>query len=513
MADMRDGGAQRSGGLPIKWKLTLGAAAILLALFAVYTFVQYVFVERYTLAQEKAAMRGQMNEVLNGLLEKELRFEARDAPAIRTLLQRYNEPGQLIRLVDNDSRVVVAEVSRLEPEVALEPRPIALSELEVESGQLLVMRSPLTIFDDSGTVEIVRRMEDYAHLNAAILHLTLWFGLGAVLLSALGGRLLAWRLLAPLQGMADTIRDVARKGLRERMPVARRNDELTALTKLFNGMMDEVERGFVQQRQFVEDASHELRTPLAILSGHLGLLRRWGREDPEILEESLSIAVEEVARLQRLVDELLQLARAEQEAERPEAAHTPQAKRAAAAVLRRFVAAHPQAEPEAELEAWSETELAVGEGHLEQMLLIVLDNAVKYSPGTPQIAVRAERAERGDGLAWLHVADRGLGIPAADLPYVWDRFYRVDKARSRRLGGNGLGLAIARRLVESAGGRVAITSREGIGTTVSLGLPVRTDRMAGDDPASGMRRACQAEAERVGRPSHPRRRNGEHGQD
>ncbi|MGV2720006.1 UNVERIFIED_CONTAM: ATP-binding protein, partial [Klebsiella pneumoniae] len=231
-----------------------------------------------------------------------------------------------------------------------------------------------------------------------------------------------------------------------------------------------LERSFQQQRQFVEDASHELRTPIAIVEGHLGMLRRWGKHDPAVLEESLQISVEELSRLKALVEELLVLTRAEN-LQMDEAAAVCEPEQVISQTVKKVNVLHPAFIIERDLQALSGVKLAISAEHLEQILLILLDNAVKYSRERKRIAVRA--AIQGER-ARLEIIDAGIGIPAKDLPYVTDRLYRVDKARNRKSGamdGNGLGLSIAKRLVERYNGALTIESVEQEGTTVNVLLP------------------------------------------
>jgi two-component system sensor histidine kinase ArlS len=218
----------------------------------------------------------------------------------------------------------------------------------------------------------------------------------------------------------------------------------------------------------VEDASHELRTPLAIIEGHLSLLQRWGKRDPAVMEESLQASIQELSRLKGLVQELLALTRAEKlqvggncELQDPD--------RAVRQMIRNFSMLYPSFQFEVELEPLSGIALAVSEEHLEQILLILLDNAVKYSGTSKRIRIRGAVQKEA---ASIEIIDNGNGIPERDLPYVMDRLYRVDKARSGEQGGHGLGLAIAKRLMERYNGAIVIRSVEMEGTTVVISFPL-----------------------------------------
>ncbi|MFD0713869.1 ATP-binding protein [Paenibacillus sp. GCM10027626] len=456
--------------LPIKWRLTLGSALLLFLLFAAYNAAQYWFVEQWMFKKEKAAMQNNMDEILNYFLEREASFSEEEMTQIRTFLQKVNRQKQLVRILDETGKPI-AVVSNEVPAEWVTPHTTAHTTFskEQEAGQLLlVIRSPLTIFQFNGTIEIVKNTEEFKNLTEALLQVMILCGIGAVLISGLGGMLLARQLLGPLQSMAEAIRNVKQKGLHERVGLRpdSSQDEIAALMKLFNEMMDQVERSFQQQRQFVEDASHELRTPVAIVEGHLSLLRRWGKSDPQVLEESLEASIQEIARLKGLVQELLELTRAEQSGQDVPAV-TEDPEKVIETIAKKISALNPTLQISCDAGVLQGTAVAIGEQHLEQILLILLDNAVKYSESR-EINITAQRL--ADHKVCISITDFGIGIPERDLPHVLDRFYRVDKARSGAQGGHGLGLAIAKRLAERHGGMIEIRSKEHAGTTVSVFL-------------------------------------------
>jgi two-component system sensor histidine kinase ArlS len=453
--------------LTLKWKLTLGSALLLFLLFAAYNLVQYAFVEGWMKKQAEHATQQDMREILNDLLEKERSFQKDELPAIRNKLEKINERGQVIRVLNRQGEIVVSVEDDMPAGWgAYYPKgSMPSSGTWFLEGQLLLMHSPLTIFDFDGTVEIIKSVEDFGKLSSAFFRVMLICCLGAVIISGIGGWLLARQLLKPLKAMNDTMLSVKEKGLQERITLqASDKDELSALMLRFNEMMDQLERSFEQQKQFVEDASHELRTPVAIIEGHLRMLQRWGKADPAIVDEALDASAQELVRLKKLVEELLLLSRAEKSLPDGQAWCAD-----AAAVIRRVAAnvsmLHPQFAFRLAADSLAGISLHVSERHLEQILLILLDNAVKYSVAVKRIELTGEL---GKGTAIIRVIDCGMGIEETDLPYVLDRFYRADKARNRDGGGYGLGLAIARRLVESYAGSLRISSRKGEGTTAEV---------------------------------------------
>ncbi|MDQ8734293.1 HAMP domain-containing histidine kinase [Paenibacillus sp. LHD-38] len=455
--------------MPIKFKLTLWSTVLIMVLFAGYNTLQYVIMEKWIIHREKKNVQHSMNEILNYFLEQEVEFKQENLTKIRQYLDKINRDDQRIRIIGTDN-IPLITINDNVPDDRLEHQSIPPQEIGIyrQGGySQLIMQSPITIFEFSGSVEIVKSLAQFEEMRKTISQVMFYFTLGAVVLSILVGWLLTRNVLKPLQAMAQTIRDISNKGMQERMRPALNGDEISTLMIMFNDMMDQVEESFHQQSRFVEDASHELRTPVAIIEGHLSLLRRWGKEDPVILSDSLDASLHEFARLKGLVLELLALSRAEQNTHVLESLLKNPSK-AIERIIDRFALIHPDFSLETDLERIDVTSLKISNEHLEQILLIILDNAIKYSLHQKVLSVKAYVSEKQ---VHIEIIDYGMGIPAEDLPYVTDRFYRVDKARSRDQGGNGLGLAIAKRLIDRYQGTLAIRSEELSGTTVTIGLP------------------------------------------
>jgi signal transduction histidine kinase len=246
------------------------------------------------------------------------------------------------------------------------------------------------------------------------------------------------------------------------------NKELNDLGQVQNETMDKVQGLIHAQQDFVSDVSHELRTPVAIVKGHLELLERWGKDDPDVLEDSIHSSLSEISRMETLVNEMLMLTRAENltVSSQPE-------KTEVAPVLERVYhdlqMVHPDFSWTLDNALGAPAEVAVRSDHLEQLLIILIDNALKYS--TDRKEIHLALAESG---SWVDIGvqDFGQGIAAEDLDRVFDRFYRVDKARVHQTGGNGLGLSIVKKMVAAYGGQVQVESALGSGSVFRLRFPL-----------------------------------------
>jgi signal transduction histidine kinase len=307
-------------------------------------------------------------------------------------------------------------------------------------------------------------------------------GGGGVLAVWIGSLLLAGGALRPIATMTRTARAIAvSRGFSRRLPEPKGRDELQQLARTFNEMLASLEEAYRTQQRFVADASHELRAPLTAIQGNIELLARIQEMPPEERAEAVSHLEREVGRLSRMVGELLTLARADagQAIERRPVELD--------AVLLEAVAEMGSApgRPRIEIEAVEPLLVEGDSDRLKQLILILLDNALKYTPGAGEIRA-ALRREDHDGL--LHVADNGVGIPPDDLPRIFERFYRADPARSRDPGGTGLGLAIAKWIVDQHEGDITVDSAVGSGTSVS----VRFSLLVPPEPASAPESGAEA---------------------
>jgi len=268
--------------------------------------------------------------------------------------------------------------------------------------------------------------------------------------------LLVSRTLAPLEEIARRAEEISARSFAP-LPEPKGADEVAALARALNRMLGRLEEAFEAQRRFLADASHELRTPITAILGHVGYLKR--RTNPSERQiESLEVIERESERMRKLVGDLLDLAESEggwRFEPRPVLVG-----QVLAEVAEEFA---PAFEGEIKLELPDEEVWVLSDpDRLHQVFANLVSNAIK----TITLRVRSP-GER----VIIQVADDGPGIPKEHLPHLFERFYRVDKARDRERGGSGLGLAIVKAIVEASGGEVWVTSEVGRGTTFSVALP------------------------------------------
>ncbi|MCW3044525.1 MAG: hypothetical protein JWL57_2683 [Actinobacteria bacterium] len=290
----------------------------------------------------------------------------------------------------------------------------------------------------------------------------------ALLAAAGGGWWLARKALRPVAEITRQAGAIGVEQLHERVPAPSTTDEVAGLATTINAMLERIEHGVREKRRFLADASHELRTPLAVMRSEIEVSLRSDDLEPAARDVLVSNA-EEVERMSRIVDDLLTLARIDEG--RLELARSRVDLGAVAADV--AASLRPLAEAQGVPVTVSGGEVGAqvdaDPEHLRRAVRNLVENAVKYTGGGGKVGVEVWRR---NGEAGLTVTDTGPGIPEALLERIFDRFVRVDTARSRSTGGSGLGLSITREIVEAHGGRVWAESTPGEGSAFSMGFPL-----------------------------------------
>ena len=295
-----------------------------------------------------------------------------------------------------------------------------------------------------GALEAVIDLESVELAQAVLLGQLIWLGGSALLLAAIGGYILSRQVLAPLEDLNREISLLTANDLNRRLSLRGNGDELDLLGRNFNHMLERLEGSFKQQKQFVANASHELRTPLMVIRGHADILRRWGADDPVIVRDSATAVVDETEMMTKLVENLLTLAREELHLTIVSINLSELIIESARGLpfLRSFIV---------EYDLLPDLELRGDALYLKQLIRIILENAGKYVPSGGKIQISLQSDEEN---VKIMIEDNGPGLPPNAVKVIFDRFYRVDEARSRKVPGHGLGLSIAKRIVDAHGGRI-----------------------------------------------------------
>ncbi len=314
---------------------------------------------------------------------------------------------------------------------------------------------------------ILQRAEDqiYSDNLTRLRNWSLLAVVGLALASGVGGYVFSGMMLRPVRDITKVASEISASNLSRRINHQGPKDELWALAQTFDSMIDRIQTSFARQRQFVQDASHELRTPLAAIRTNIEVTEMDPDATPEEYRTLLETVKSQTERLTRLSEDLLFLSN--EDGEKPEFEPV-----AVDAITREVV--HQMGSLAASRHVTLEAvpvpglEIDTNADLLYRSLSNLVDNAIKYAGEGSHVVIRPSLDATNID---FEVSDNGVGIPPENLDRLFDRFYRVDRGRSRREGGSGLGLAIVQELVRSLGGSVSVRSEVGTGTTFTVRVP------------------------------------------
>ncbi len=484
--------------MSIRLRLTIWYVGLLTIVLCGFGLLLYYLVYTGVMTELDHSLRTQADVRLSLMIPetRKLLVSGRVKRLLPASLDPFSSGTMFIQVADVDGDVTVRSENLGDASLPLTPDILTLARngqpslrtLQVGDTRVRIYTVPLRA--ENQIIGLFQVAAPLTEIDQVMRQLSSFVAGGILLIVAVAGLiggLMAAAALRPIDAVTRTALQITRTGdLARRLTPIRRKDEVGRLTATFNEMLDRIETLFRTQQRFIADISHELRTPLTIIQGNVDLLRRQtttdgrptidvhdlggrpsvvgGRFGTELMADSLDAIASETERMTRLVSDLLLLAQAD-----------------AGVALRMepvemdslLAEVHRQAQVIA-----SEVTVSLGRNdhavvagdpdRLRQLLLNLAENAIRYTPKGGQVRLALERA---DGWVRIAVADTGVGIPAEDLPHLFDRFYRVDKARSREKGGTGLGLSIAQWVAHAHGGRIEVQSEVGRGSTFTVWLP------------------------------------------
>lgn len=462
----------------VRTRLTLWYAAVLALSLIAFGSLTYFAAARTFYERQDASLRATAETVASAYVH-ELGEEGLAGKANDVVLSQITYPGRYVEITDVAGRPIawsgnlaghafnVSSPAMAEARL----RNVAYgyqSSFERDDDGLRVAIVPLSKSSNQLGVAVV--LESLGIVEDDLEHLrnNFYAGIPAILLLAsLGGYFLARKSFAPIALMDRQTRQITAENLGARLKVPNPRDELGQLSHTINQLLARLETAFAEQQRFIADASHELRTPVAILRGEAEIAL--GRERAiEEYKNSLALISDEAGRLSRIVEDLFTLARTGS-GQRVPVKDRFYLNELVAECARSAQSLATKRDLSLKVKPLPEVMMTGDRELLKQMLLNLLDNAVKYTPESGEILITLETH---DQMAEIEVRDSGIGIPPADQGHIFDRFYRVDKARSRAMGGAGLGLAIARWIVEAHGGAISLESTPGRGSTFKARLPL-----------------------------------------
>ncbi|TAK35989.1 MAG: HAMP domain-containing histidine kinase [Chloroflexota bacterium] len=461
--------------MSIRLRLALWYTAVLGGTLVIFSLLLYLLMLRHLIDEGDANIASRAQHIASTV-----RVETAAPSTVQRVelppIDAFESPGIYVQVVQTNGTVVAHSDNLGGQELPGDERAFAVAHAGhgvfytaiVAGEQVRVYVEPLVASGRViGFVQVGR-----SHAEAYVVLDRLRLGLAGVgMVSLLLAGAIAWAVaggaLRPIASMTQTARAIAlSRGFSRRLGVTTSRDELGQLSRTFNEMLASLEEAYATQQRFIADASHELRTPLTAVRANLELLDRQGADLPGSERQALiTAATGEADRMARLVADLLSLARAD----------AGQKLRMRPIELDRLLL---EVYGDARLLAKGltmaireidEASLLGDPDRLKQLILILVDNAIRYTPAGGEVGLSL----RKDGAtAVLEVSDTGIGISAQDMPHVFERFFRADRARARDAAGTGLGLAIAKWIIEEHGGDITVESELGKGSTFAVRLPL-----------------------------------------
>ena len=463
----------------IRFRLTLWYALTLAVILAASGIFWQVYLSRNMLRRIDANLRLVATEVgsFHSLHHQEPPTDAQCQlleDFVRThnwgeYVQILNEQGN-ITCFSNNLKQFRLPLSKTALQHASRGEPYYQTIRTLGSSAIRLITYPLT--KNGRITDFIQVGESLASREEALEELRLillTFSPLAILILSFGGWFLAGRAISPMVRITRAVQRINAESLNQRLPVERPQDEIARLAETFNSMLARLEDSFRKIRQFSGDASHELRTPLTILRGETEVALRWAKS-PEEFRKMLESNMEEIDRMGRIIENLLALAKSD-------AGEMPlEIKEVSLSDLLQelYLQGKTLGEPKGisvdlRADVTEEIHIHGDELRLRQVFLNLISNAVKYTPGGGRVEIGLAVKEAD---AVVTITDTGIGISEDHLAHIFDRFYRIDKARNRMDGGAGLGLSIVKWIVEAHDGRITVTSAPKQGSTFTVSLPL-----------------------------------------
>jgi heavy metal sensor kinase len=461
--------------VPIRLRLTLWYVVLLAIILAVFIAGVYLLLRQSLYRNLDESMLNQANVLLDIVqyegdrlfLPSEVSEMGRSQD--EDFVRLFDASGNLLRF-DNSAALEQVPVDAEVVANTLQGESITRSVKIGENDDLMRVITLPIIRDEEivGVLEVGQSEEDVSDTLTSLLYVMMLAYPLALLAASFDGVFLAGQALSPIDNITRTARQISADDLHQRLNLSLPDDEVGRLARTFDEMIARLDDAFQRQRRFTADASHELRTPLTIIKGQIEVALQRDRE-PEAYRQVLQGINVEVDRLIRLTSSLLTLTRADtgQILLRFEDVAV------AEVVTGAFEQIRPTASEkglECQLDPGPPVMIRGDQDLLLQLMLNLSDNAIRYTPSGGQVAL-GWRVNKDQVQLW--VQDTGIGISQEHLPYLFDRFYRVDKARSRAEGGVGLGLAISHWIAEAHQGSIHVESAPGKGSTFTVLLPTK----------------------------------------
>lgn len=449
--------------MKLRTKIGLFSSLFMLVIVAIVNTSIYFLFYKIATDNELNQLSSQTNAIVEALNANE------DIPE-KEVLKAFLPSDGMIRVIAENGDEVIPTITKKKDYIVLpfvfSPKETSEIVSDEELGKVAVISKPLIWSDGSVvTLRVSKQLLAYSETMQTLLYVLLAASLLILVPTAIAANVLSRFVLQPINTLITTMQGNTKQEEWIKIDIkSQSHDELYEMEATFNEMMDHLRMSFEKQEAFVSDASHELKTPISIIKSYAQLLLRRGKSNPEVFEESVLAIESEADRMQGLVEQLLLLAKNAE-------SMVYESVDLVTLVQQTMSPFQTTSNRKIVLDVRAENLIVSGDRkQLQQILYILISNALKYSDTDVKVILDA-----GSGDVLLNIIDHGAGISEAEQKRIFDRFYRVDKARARSTGGTGLGLAIAKQIAEAHGGALSVQSVEDVGSTFILRIPFKKE--------------------------------------
>ncbi|GKU82794.1 ATP-binding protein [Niallia sp. NCCP-28] len=376
---------------------------------------------------------------------------------IENMVRAYVPADGMIQVIDANKTIFTSTKNTDYAKLLIKFDKKQKAEIAKQNNRIFTVANMPIIWEDGNVVTLVmtENIESTRHILGILGIILIAASIIIIIPTYFAGRFLSNLLLSPIQSMIKTMEEIQSSGdFKQLFFNSSTKDELYQLGVTFNKMITLLKMQFERQQQFVSDASHELKTPLTVIESYANMLKRWGKKREDVLDEAVEAIHSESIRMKEMTNQMLELASGEGHTNFE--LETLDLSAIAMETAKKMEIAHQRS-----IIVNGALNGAVIKGDkqkIKQLLFILLDNAIKYS--SDRITIKITKRDN----VRCEIIDKGPGIAKEELDHIFERFYRVDKARSRETGGSGLGLAIAQKIVKAHNGEIQVESIVGEGT-------------------------------------------------
>lgn len=371
----------------------------------------------------------------------------------------YDNKTSKINIISTNKSPINKKV--LEPLMNITNKNKNFNIIDIDEQKILYYKKIINYNDNTYTTQTFRVLHQEEKQLQFLYIIFMLANLIGIVASFTIGAYVSKKMLNPIKNIRNTAKRISIEDLNQRIDISGPNDELKDLAITFNDMIDRLDNSFKKQNRFVSDASHELRTPIAVIQGYANLMDRWGKSDPAVLQESIDSIKSETEHMSKLVKKLLFLAKSDNNKNQIQK-DLINLKDICIEIAREI-----EVMEISQNFYFSSNDIKVniiGDYSLiKQMIWVLIENSIKYTSKDKSITLDLYKDNQ---YGYIAVKDSGKGIPKEDIPYIFDRFYRVDKSRSKGIPGTGLGLSIAKWIADEHNAKIRVFSQVNEGTNM-----------------------------------------------